>query len=485
MSRIPFRRAASRALILAGLGAAPAFAADKPASPEQAKALEAFFSGIVPKPAPGEPPSITVKADGAAYVVSFDLRALNGLFKGAAGKWAYDPAFLVYKAFEQDDGKWRVEMASFPKVVARSGEMTSSLEIPNPSQTLLVDPAIAWWIDGSAAAKGGVATSHGPGVDQTITFGPIKGEYKSTVGANGVVSSTTTDSLSDVAIKMSASDKEHPPVNIDGRFGSVGFDFGFDGLKTRKVFDLVTLVSAHRDDLGPQTDAIKALLRDLTTPGLKLAEGAEISKGLFSSPYGGIALGGAKVALAAANAGKDSSVSLAVNADGLSLPVGLAPPGSADLTPSRIDISASLKGIDMTAAASAAIDRLRLAGGPVLNDEDMAEVAGALLSAGPLRVEIAPSHVVAPAIDADLQGAVTYDMGKTSGAMTIRMRNFDKTMAAMKALTPDIQHKALPALAMAKGLAKSESDGALSWVVQVGADRSITVNGIPLGRAPD
>ena len=62
---------------------------------------------------------------------------------------------------------------------------------------------------------------------------------------------------------------------------------------------------------------------------------------------------------------------------------------------------------------------------------------------------------MAPAIDADLQGAVTYDMGKTSGAMTIRMRNFDKTMAAMKALSPDIQHKALPALAMAKGLAKS------------------------------
>ena len=396
MSRDPVSPRGLAHLILAALGAAPAaFAADKPASPEQAKALEAFFSGIVPKPAPGEPPSITVKADGAAYVVSFDLRALNGLFKGAAGKWAYDPALLVYKAFEQDDGKWRVEMASFPKVVARSGEMTSMLEIPNLSQTLLVDPAIAWWIDGSAAAKGGVVTSHGPGIDQTITFGPIKGEYKSTVGANGVVSSTATDSLSDVAIKMSASDKEHPPVNIDGRLGSVGFDFGFDGLKTRKVFDLVTLVSAHRDDLGPQADAIKALLRDLATPGLKLAEGAEISKGLFSSPYGGIALGG--VPGRARGRQREArtvpsvwpSTPTASSFAGRTRAAGLRRP---DPVPDRHFGVAEGHRHDGRGLGGDPI-AFDFAGGPVLNDEDMAEVAGALLSAGPLRVEIAPSHV--------------------------------------------------------------------------------------------
>ena len=38
---------------------------------------------------------------------------------------------------------------------------------------------------------------------------------------------------------------------------------------------------------------------------------------------------------------------------------------------------------------------------------------------------------------------------------------------------------------MAKGLAKTESDGALSWLIEVGDDRSIKVNGIPLGKAPE
>ncbi len=109
----------------------------------------------------------------------------------------------------------------------------------------------------------------------------------------------------------------------------------------------------------------------------------------------------------------------------------------------------------------------------------------ALLAAGPLKIVIAPSHVVAPALDADVQGEVRYAIGKPSGAVTIRMRNFDKTMSAIQGLGPATAGKALPAVAMAKGLAKAEPDGAISWIVEVGPDRSIKVNGIPLGKAPE
>ena len=72
-----------------------------------------------------------------------------------------------------------------------------------------------------------------------------------------------------------------------------------------------------------------------------------------------------------------------------------------------------------------------------------------------------------------------------SAAMTFHMRGFDKTMAAVKALGPDVAGKAMPALALAKGLGKSESDGSLSWLVELTPDRSMMVNGIPFGKAPD
>ena len=74
--------------------------------------------------------------------------------------------------------------------------------------------------------------------------------------------------------------------------------------------------------------------------------------------------------------------------------------------------------------------------------------------------------------------------GKTAGAVTVRMRDFDKTMNAVKGLGPEMATKSLPMVAMAKGLAKTESDGALSWLIEIGDDRSIRVNGIPLGKAP-
>jgi hypothetical protein len=65
------------------------------------------------------------------------------------------------------------------------------------------------------------------------------------------------------------------------------------------------------------------------------------------------------------------------------------------------------------------------------------------------------------------------------------MRGFDKTMAAVKALGPEVGAKVMPAFALAKGLGKSESDGSLSWLVELDANRSMMVNGIPFGKVPD
>ena len=123
--------------------------------------------------------------------------------------------------------------------------------------------------------------------------------------------------------------------------------------------------------------------------------------------------------------------------------------------------------------------------GPLISEEDADKVEAALLSAGPIRIEFAPSHIVAPAIDADFVGVIRYEHGKASAAMTIHMRGFDKTMTAVKAMGPEVVGKAMPALALAKGLGKSESDGSLSWVVELGADRSMKINGIPFGKAPN
>ena len=107
-----------------------------------------------------------------------------------------------------------------------------------------------------------------------------------------------------------------------------------------------------------------------------------------------------------------------------------------------------------------------------------------LMSAGPLQITIPPSHIVAPQIDLTFEGKASYPIpGKPTGKVIIHMRNFDKTMAALKGLGPDVEKQAAPMLAMAKGLAKPDGD-ALMWVAEVGADGVIKVNGLPLGKSP-
>jgi hypothetical protein len=486
MSAGLLRRPIGRTLALvAGLGACPALAGDKPATPEGAENLQAFFSRILPVAHADGPPFVTVKPEGADYLVSANLSALNSLAKAVGAAASYDLATLAYKLTEQDDGNWRVVQDSFPKVVSHSNDVTSTVEIANYRQRFLIDPKLAWWLSGSASADKGVVTMHAPMVDEVFDFGAAKGDYSTTVNANGTVSSAVKEEIGDVGLKISAVEKGKPPANISARLDKVAFNLGVDGLKSRKAFDLWALLAVHRDDLAQHEAELKELLREIAAPDLKLVEGGEASKALIASPYGAIALSFLKAAIGVANAGPQSAIDAAVTAEGLSLPIGLAPPGAADLTPSKIDVAATLKGIDIAAAANEAIADLHVGRpGPVISDEDSAKIATALLSPGPLQLEFAPSHIVAPALDADFQGAIRYAIGRTSGSMTIRMRNFDKTMAAIKGLGPDIERQAIPAVAMAKGLARTDSDGSLSWVVELGEDRSIKVNGIPLGKAP-
>ena len=487
MSATFLRRPDACAWLILGamLGGSPALAADRPATPDGAQKLQAFFDRFLPPPPAGGSSFVTVKPGGDDYLVSADLGALNGVFKAIGAAVAYDPATLVYKLFEQDDGKWRVVQDSMPKIVSHAAEATSSVEIQNYRQTVVVDPALAWWVSGSASADKGALAMHAPKIDQTIEFGPVSGAYKTTVGADGAVSTSVSEEINDIAFRFSGAADEDKASGASGRLDKAAFRVGADGLKTRKAFDLVSLLSAHRADLAEHEAELKGLLRELAAPGLKFAEGGEVTRLMVSSAFGAIALAGAKVAVAIANAGPQSTIEARLAAEGLSLPVALVPPGAADLMPAKIDLTATLKGIDIAAGANEAITDMRLGGpGPAISQADSAKVGAAFLSAGPLRIELGPSHVVAPAIDADLQGALAYAAGKPSGQMTIRMRGFDKTMAAVKALGPDVAAKSLPGLAMAKGLAKTESDGSLSWVVELGQDRSLKVNGVPLGKAP-
>jgi hypothetical protein len=481
------RRRALASVAAAALWAFPALAADRPATPEGADALRALIAKYLPAAQAGAPPLVTVTLEGGDYRISADLSALNALLKETGA--SYDPATILYKAVEQDDGNWRLMMESLPRIVLHSEEANGSIELTNFRSMALISPAIAWLLGGSASLDKGSLQIQTPKVLEAVDFGPVQENVTTAVAGDGSVSTLVKEDISGISFKAAGFGADDAPVNVSGRADHALIDVGVDGFKSRKAFDLWGLIAAHpeRADLAAHEAEVKGLLRELAAPGLKLAEGIEAQKSLVASSIGAVALADAKYRLGVDNAGPQSSISLGVSAEGLSLPVGLLPAGSDDLTPSKIDVAATIKGVDLAAAANEWISDLSLQGdGPLITDQDADKIEAALLSAGPIRIEFAPSHVIAPAVDADFAGAVRLDHGKpAAAAMTVHMRGFDKTMAAVKALGPDVAAKVMPALALAKGLGKSESDGSLSWLVELDANRSMMVNGIPFGKAPD
>ena len=480
------RRLAPLSLVATLLWAAPALAADKPATPEGAAALKALIAKYLPAVQAGANPLVTVKPDGARYLVSADLSALNALL--AETGISYDPAVIVYQAVEQDDGNWRVAMDSLPRIGFHSKDATGAIELTNFRAGALISPAIAWLLSGSANVDKGTFQIQNPKITQTIDFGPVQETIATNVGGDGSVSTQVKEEIAELSLKAVGSSEGDPPINFSGRAEKALISLGVDGFKSRKAFDLWGLLAAHpaRADLAAHEAELKGLLKDLAAPGLKLDEGIEAQKAVITASLGAIALGNFKYQLGAANAGPQSAINLSLSADGLSLPVGLLPPNAGALTPSKIDIAAKLKGIDLSAAANEWISDLSLQGdGPLLSDDNAEKVEAAFISSGPVQIELAPSHVVAPAVDADFSGLIRLDHSKPTAAITIHARSFDKTMAAVKDLGPDISAKAMPGLALAKGLAKSESDGSLSWLVELDAQRSIKINGIPFGKAPD
>ena len=484
------RRLASLSLAAALLWAVPALAGDKPATPEGADALRALIAKYLPAAQAGATPLVTVKPDGAHYLVSVDLSALNALL--AETGVSYDPAIITYQAVEQDDGNWRVAMDSLPRIGFHSKDATGAIEFTNFRSAALISPAIAWLLSGSANMDKGTFQIQNPKITQTIDFGPVQETIATNVAGDGSVSTQVREEIAEFGLKAVGSGEGEgdaaAPINFSGRAEKALISLGVDGFKSRKAFDLWGLLAAHpaRADLAAHEAELKGLLKELAAPGLKLDEGIEAQKTVVTASVGAIALGDFKYQVGAANAGPQSAIDLSLSADGLSLPVGLLPPNAGALTPSKIDIAAKLKGIDITAAANEWIADLSLQGdGPLLSDDNAEKVEAAFISSGPVQIEFAPSHVVAPAVDADFAGSIRLDRAKPTAAITIHARGFDKTMAAVKDLGPDISAKAMPGLALAKGLAKSESDGSLSWLVELDAERSIKVNGIPFGKAPE
>jgi hypothetical protein len=482
--------------LLAAIAAAAfpfaATAKDLPPTPEGAQKLNAVFAAYLGKPADGAPSPVAVVPEGDHYAVTVDLAALAAPLQ--ASGFSLDSAAIKYALTEQSDGTWRVVGDSLPSISAHAKDTAVLYNFEGYKFDGIFDPTIAAF----RTAQGGFTTLsadiHGPGLNENFTLGATQATQTGTPAANGAATAAAHEEIADLSGKASivpGGAKAAPdaaPVPISIQSPKMLADISLEGAPFRKALDLWAFVVAHPDRpaLAANEPAFKDLLRALLPGDFKLAEKVEIQKLAVGAPQGVFGLSNGKFGFAgAASPGPKGSIEYHFAADGLALPPGLLPPAIQDLAPTAFNIDVKASGLDFVAGAEEAISDLHFAGdGPVIAEADKAKILAKIKGSAPLIVTLSPSHIVAPQLDATLEGEVHLEGVRPNGVLKIHVRNFDKTVAALKALGPLASPQMIGGLALAKTLAKTESDGALIWIAEYGADGAIKVNGLPLGKAP-
>ena len=469
-----------------------AIAKDLPPTPEGAQKLSALFATYLGKPADGAPSPVAVTAAGASYEATVDLAGLAAPFK--ASGFSLDPAVIKYELVEQDDGTWRVACDAFPAISLRVNDIAEAFEVAGYKFDGVFDPALAMFKNSQVSFDSQKVVAHGPKVDETINLGALKVIQTATPIADGALSIAAHEDIADISASIAVTPggagaaPDAKPVPVSFTIPKTLADVGLDGASSQKAMDLWAFLVAHpgRAEIAANEPAFKDLLRALLPKDLKLTEKVEMQKIAIGAPQGPIGVANGKFGLLAASSpGPKGSIEYHLAADGVALPPGLLPPAMQDLAPTAFNIDIKASGFDFGAGAEEAINDLHFAGDdPVISKDDGAKILAKTKGSAPLVVALSPSHIVAPQLDVTLEGEVHLEGVRPNGALKVHVRNFDKTVAALKALGPLASPQVISGLAMAKALAKTDADGVLTWVGEYGADGSIKVNGLPLGKAP-
>jgi hypothetical protein len=495
---MPFENASRRILRRTLLAASAftalpilAFAADVPATPEGAQRLTAIFEKYAGKPAAGAPPAFTVTPEDGHYTLAIDLAAATAPFKAAG--FSYDAAAIKIALTEQSDGVWRYERASLPALSFHSRDLAGSGAFTDYKSSGIYDPALAWLRSVQASIGKGHFEIKGPGLEEAFDFSDVTAKGTGAESSPGATSFTMHEEVGVVAAAFTITpggaepkpDAKPIKATLHSDKGSV--DIALDGLKTHPLLDLWAFAIAHpsRPELAADQAALRVLLRAALPGPYKLSETFALGAISVEAPQGLFKAASGKGGIGASGSGADNSFEEHFAVDGLALPPGLVPPIFAALTPTAVEIGVKVSGFDLQSGANEAISDMNLAGdGPIISAEDSSKVSAKFKGAGPIVVDIAPSHIVAPQLDLSCEGRIAWSGAKPTGKVTVHMRNFDKTVAAIKALGPMATPQMLGGLTMAKGLAKTETDGTLTWVGELTADGAMSVNGLPLGKSP-
>jgi Uncharacterized protein conserved in bacteria (DUF2125) len=428
-----------------------------------------------------------ITQEGDHYALVFDIaKALAPLAdQGAKFDMTLPPIALT----EQSDGAWRAAADGSALFDAHLKDRDYSIRYDGYNFAGAFDPAISGFREAKVRADKIGFQLHSPEFEEMGQAGPAQVTGTGAAAAGGGLDAVFHEDLNDIALTVTSKKSEAggaspAPVNI--RLTPLVVDIKADNLRARQLLDLWAFLVAHqtRADLAAHQDELKAKLTALLPVADKIEESFAAQKLVVESPKGPVIVETLKASFSNDHFPSKGINEVHIALTGISPPPGLAAPAMQPLLPTSIDIGFKVNGYDYGAAAAEAIKDLDFAGeGPVIPEGDRPKIT-ALMVAGPIEVTILPSRIIGPQLDLSVEGELQLMGGRPVGRITVKARDFEKTMAAVKSAGPLATPQVIAGLTMARGLGKADPDGSLVWVAEYAADGVMKVNGLPLGKAP-
>jgi hypothetical protein len=457
------------------------------ASPEEATRLLGVFQTYLGQ----ERGVVTVTPSGETYDVKVDLAPLIAKIKRPNFSAEISP--FVMKLTDQSGGTWLVTQDS---PLSYSAKVPGQLDMTGKVGAMKGSAVFDQNVSAFTSSTYDIADFS---VDETITtpeamtmhvaynIKAMHYETASTPAGADTLDGTFHWAMSGLTetVKVPMPQPGSMPMDITVTAETGTQDGTIKSMKAQAIYRLIAWFVAH-----PSEEEIKANqneLKLLVSAGLPLFENVT-AKGVLqnfsiTTPVGPVGIASLGFDVGVNGVVADGMLHEGIREEGVSLPSGLVPPFAADLIPQSFSLDFKVSDFNLADPAKMLLDMMNLNETKPTTPEENAKLLTALLPKGTVEISMGPSKVTAKLYDLDFEGAMTAGpVGVPLGAATIKAKGLDEVLKALQTAPPEMAGKSIPAVIAAKGMAKTEADGSLSWKIENTISGSVLVNGIDISK---
>lgn len=472
-------------ILLAGT-ASQALAA--PATPDEAQRLTTALQAYLGS----EPGVVSVMPNGDTYELKIDAAPLLAKIKDPKVSATLSP--LVMNMASLGGGKWKVDQDQPLELSFNAdGAAEVSVKVASLKGTGVFDEALGVFETASTDLTGisfkEVVTVEGEGTTN-VSYTLDAMHYEQAMqsdgsgGVNGTVKQTATG-LKEI-FNIPANPKSGtPPMDFVLTAPTSASDAKLTGYKAKPLLELLAFAVGHADKAAVAKD--QAVLKDklrAALPGWLTIEGSGTATDMkLQTMVGEFTIPKVDFEAEATGVVKEAKFREKIVVSDVATPPGLVPPWATDMVPHKVAFDFNVGGVDLASPAALLLDKADFSKDPPVPKELEPELLKLLMPNGTFSFGLGPSAIVNKIAELNLEGNMSVNPDAPPGEVPsftsmIGFKGFDAMVAALQKVPPEMgAQQAVPALMMARGMAKNEADGSLSWKIESGPGGAILVNG--------